>query len=177
MKKLIVIEGFDRTGKDTLLKDLYNINLPNTYIYFNDLEDLPDYNDQDDFLEWLNKFIVTQINMINELFEDYDNIIMTRFIITDEVYSTLFDREHTVLKYLEDLRDDIEIYNYCLLFKDYDEYLKRLKIIKDDDVQYSKEDFDKINNLYKEILNDYNSYIEYITADTSREFILKSFLN
>ena len=52
MKKLRVIEGFDRCGKDSLMQDLSKENLPNTYIYFNDLEGLPKYDkEQDDFID------------------------------------------------------------------------------------------------------------------------------
>ena len=32
MKRLFVIEGFDRSGKDTLMQDLYDLNLKNTHI-------------------------------------------------------------------------------------------------------------------------------------------------
>ena len=115
MKRLIVIEGFDRSGKDTLMKDLFDMNLPNTYIYFNDLEGLPKYDkEQGDFLVWLNNFIYTQINTINELFDKYDTVIMTRLLISDEVYSLLFNREHTCIKYIDNLRKDVTIYNYCI---------------------------------------------------------------
>ena len=62
MKKLIVIEGFDRSGKDTLMYDLIKEDLPNTFIYLNDLEGLPKYDkEQDDFLVWLNKFILEKV--------------------------------------------------------------------------------------------------------------------
>ena len=183
MKRLIVIEGYDRSGKDTLMKDLDDIKvlLPNTYIYFNDLEGLPKYDkEQDDFLNWLNKFISKQISELNKLFEKYDNIIMTRLIISDEVYSTLFNREHTTIKYIDKLNSEVNIINYCLLFNDFYEYLNRLYLVlgQDSKPQYDKTDFDHINELYKnEILKYKDSRIFYIFSDTSRLEILKDFIN
>ena len=179
MKRLIVIEGFDRCGKDTLMNDLYNLSLPNTYIYFNNLEGLPKYNkEQENFLVWLNRFVNTQINTINELFNKYDTVIMTRLIVSDEVYSTLFNREHTTIKYLKNLREDVELYNYCLLFESYDEYLKRLNIINESVIQYNRDDFNKINDLYKYIIekSEYKSYINYVKANDQAKDILNNFI-
>ena len=178
MKRLIVIEGFDRCGKDTLMNDLYNLSLPNTYIYFNNLEGLPKYNkEQENFLVWLNRFVNTQINTINELFNKYDTVIMTRLIVSDEVYSTLFNREHTTIKYLKNLREDIELFNYCLLFESYNEYLKRLQILNDLTIQYNENDFNKINNLYKDIIEklNYKSNINYVKAIDKQQDILNNF--
>lgn len=178
MKRLIVIEGFDRCGKDTLMNDLYNLSLPNTYIYFNNLEGLPKYNkEQENFLVWLNRFVNTQVNTINELFNKYDTVIMTRLIVSDEVYSTLFNREHTTIKYLKNLREDIELFNYCLLFKSYNEYLKRLQILNDLTIQYNENDFNKINNLYKDIIekSNYKSNINYVKAIDKPQDILNNF--
>lgn len=181
MKKLIVIEGFDRCGKDTLMQDLNKEDLPNTYIYFNDLEGLPKYDkEQDDFLIWLNKFIDTQVKTINKLFDNYDTVIMTRFFISDEVYSNLFNREHTVIKYLDNLRKDIYIVNFCILFKDYNEYLNRINNINEI-IQYSKEDFNKINELYNNELNkqhyhNINVLCE-IVSKTTQKNLLDTFLN
>ena len=176
MKKLIVIEGFDRCGKDTLISDLKKIK-SNFYIYENDLEGLPKYDKEKEiFLVWLNKFIYKQINDLNRLFKTYDIVIMCRLLISDEVYSNLFNREHTTIKYINQL-NNVEIFNYCLLFKNYNEYLNRLSLLKDENIQYNKEDFEKINNLYKvEIEKFNNSYINYIISSNSKESILINFL-
>ena len=179
MKRLFVIEGFDRSGKDTLIQDLYDLNLKNTHIYFNDLTGLPKYDkEQESFLEWLNRFINKQVNELNELFKIYDNIIMVRLLISDEVYSKLFNREHTTIKYMDQLKD-IQIFNYCILFKNYDEYLNRLSKIMDNKIQYNQEDFDNLNNLYKEVLDKsgYEYQIYYILSDTTQKDIVNNFLS
>ena len=52
LKKLFVIEGFDRAGKDTLLNDLEKIENKKFYVYKSDLSGLPKYDkEQSDFRE------------------------------------------------------------------------------------------------------------------------------
>ena len=175
-KKLIVIEGFDRCGKDTLMSDLSNLN-NDFYVYRNDLTGLPKYDkEQEDFLVWLNKFINGQVNDLNELFKTHNTIVMCRLLISDEVYSTLFNREHTTIKYMDKLKD-VEIIHYCLLFKDYNEYCGRLKKIGDDHIQYNYEDFNRINQLYINKLEEsnYKYYINYIYSYSSKRNILEDF--
>ena len=175
-KKLIIIEGFDRCGKDTLMSDLSKQD-NDFYIYRNDLVGLPKYDkEQDEFLVWLNRFIKKQIDDLNELFKTYNTIVMCRLLISDEVYSTLFNREHTTIKYMDQLKD-IEIIHYCLLFKDYDEYCDRLKKIGDDKIQYTYEDFNKINQLYEDKLKEsnYPYYIKYVYSYNSKRTILNNF--
>lgn len=177
MKRLVVLEGFDRAGKDTLLEDLKKENLPNnTYVYDGFLDGLPAYDkERGKFIDWLNKLIDKQTSDVVNLFKKYDTIIMIRLIVSDEVYSNLFNREHTTIKYMHKLKD-IEIFNYCILFKNYTEYINRLKLIKED-IQYSEEEFNSINNLYKEVLNNigYKYYINYVSCNTKRYDVLNNF--
>ena len=102
---------------------------------------------------------------------------MVRLVISDEVYSKLFNREHTTIKYMNKLKD-VQIFNYCILFKNYNEYLDRLSKIMDGKIQYNQEDFDNLNNLYKEVLDEsnYNYQIYYILSDTTRKDIVNNFL-
>ena len=175
-KKLIVIEGFDRCGKDTLMMDLSKQN-NDFYIYGNDLTGLPKYDkEQEEFLVWLNKFIDKQVNDLNELFKTYDTIVMCRLLVSDEVYSTLFNREHTTIKYMDQLKD-VEIIHYCLLFNDYDEYINRLKKIGDNIIQYDENYFNMINQLYIDTLNNlnYKYHINYIYSYTSQRNVLGDF--
>jgi hypothetical protein len=175
-KKLIVIEGFDRCGKDTLMSDLSKQN-NDFYIYGNDLTGLPKYDkEQEEFLVWLNKFINKQVNDLNELFKTYDTIVMCRLLVSDEVYSTLFNREHTTIKYMDKLKD-VEIIHYCLLFNDYNEYINRLKKIGDNIIQYDENHFNMINQLYIDTLNslNYKYHINYVYSYNSRRNILENF--
>lgn len=190
-KRLIVIEGFDRCGKDTLLSDLEKLHtiMPHVYIMKNDLTGLPSYeHEQEDFLTWLNRYIDFQVNEINRLFNDYDTIIMSRFILSDEVYSVLFNREYTTRNYLNRLID-CDIYNFCINFDNYQEYLDRIHMIGNSEVQYDEEYFNKITTLYNNISSNIFSFINdnnlnimmdycylYIKSTTTRLEILKNFL-
>ena len=176
MKKLIVVEGFDRCGKDTLLEDIEKNDI---FVFRNDLAGLPKYDkEQDDFLKWLDSFIEFQVNHLNELFKTHDKIVLTRFIISDEVYSTLFNRKHTVMNYLHKLDKQVEIHNYCLLFYSYNEYLKRLDMLGEQ-TQYNEKDFNEINGLYERLMNEigFGNKVKHVFASDTREDIKKDFLN
>lgn len=182
MKRLIVIEGFDRCGKDTLLEDLEKYckkkYLKEVYVFKNDLEGLPKYDkEQGEFLVWLNKYIEKQVDKLNELFETYDTVVMSRFLISDMVYSELFKREHTVIKYMEKLRP-VMYYNYCMLFRNYDEYLKRLEILGDKVIQYTKEEFDQIKQYYHNfcLWEGGISTFKYVNGVEVRQDILEEFI-
>lgn len=182
MKRLIVIEGFDRCGKDTLLEDLEKYckkkYLKEVYVFKNDLEGLPKYDkEQGEFLVWLNKYIEKQVDRLNELFETYDTVVMSRFLISDMVYSELFKREHTVIKYMEKLRP-VMYYNYCMLFRNYDEYLKRLEILGDKVIQYTKEEFDQIKQYYHTfcLWEGGISDFKYVNGVEARQDILEEFI-
>ena len=190
-KRLIVIEGFDRCGKDTLLADLEKISslMPQVYIMKNDLTGLPSYDrEQEDFLTWLNHYIQFQVNEINNRFNEYDTIIMSRFIISDEVYSLLFNREYTTRNYLPRLVD-CDIYNFCINFDNYQEYLDRINMLGDEEAQYDEDYFNKINKLYNNVSSNIFNFINdnklniimdycflYIKSTTTRLQILKNFL-
>ena len=188
-KKLIVIEGFDRAGKDTLMNDLKDIKSSlseNVYLYFNDLpEDMPSYSKQPvEYLVWLDSFIDKQVKELNELFTKYDIVIMVRFYVTDFVYSYMFNRPGTVSRYLSKLDENVEISNYCLLFENYQEYISRLKMLEGDEFipQYNENDFNKINEKYVEAINMFEdgyfgSKIKYIKSSTTRKEIIDDFIS
>ena len=93
MKRLIVIEGFDRSGKDTLMNDLVNVELPNTYIYLNDLENY-------DFLENASHILIGgepfPQNLLNELKKHTKGRIYNMYGPTETaVWSTLKELTNT----------------------------------------------------------------------------------
>ena len=59
-----------------------------------------------------------------------------------------------------------------------DEYLKRLNIINESIIQYNRDDFNKINDLYKDIIekSEYKSYINYVKANDQTKDILSNFI-
>ena len=177
-KKLIVIEGFDRCGKDTLMTDFYELTMAQTY--FN--EGKKDQQVYFDIFFRKNPFD-GGYTMSGGLEETIDFIKNFKFgeeeidyLKSLGVFSTLFNREHTTIKYMDKLKD-VEIIHYCLLFNDYDEYLNRLIKIGDSNVQYNKDEFNSINQLYIDILNslNYKYHINYVYSYNSRRNILENF--
>lgn len=149
--KLHIIEGFDRIGKDTLLDyiDKETSKLYGDTLVYKQHNCPPDYHNKDEFVKWLDIFIRNQVLQLCELAKSYDDIYMARLLISDQVYSMLFHRDCIVEKYYNKILETFyKVDHTVLLFKDYDEYLKRLERINDDVVEYDKTDFDRINNFY-----------------------------
>jgi len=182
-KRLIVVEGFDRAGKDSLLDDLEKISslMPKTVVMRNNLEGMPKYDkEQDDFLSWLDKFIDAQIEEIEKLAMQNDTIIMARFLISDEVYSTLFNRKHTVKPKLSKLPVGMEVHNYIILFESYKEYIDRIKMVEGNEyvAQYSEDEFNELNHLYCSNINaECNAdKLVFLKASTTRLSLLVDFI-
>lgn len=151
--RLIILEGFDRTGKDHLLGsfkkkhasdyscEAYVQVIPPTK---------PDYRkDPLAFREWLIGHIGNQVDDLVELAKNGKKTLMlVRLLLTDVVYSTLFNREQAVNRFHDKVFQNFNVENNVFLFKNYSEYLKRLEIIGDKEVEYSEDEFYKVNDLY-----------------------------
>lgn len=169
--KIYIFEGFERIGKDTLLDEGFENVVP----YKQHAADLnpPDYRDQKGYAHWLISYLK---NQANELCNIESDTMMTRLFMSDFVFCNLFGRERIAEKIRSQIESHFEIVNIVLLWKDYDEYLKRLEMIGDDKPEYSKEEFLKIQDLYRKgkyELSRQNKYfyIENITNETSKKEI------
>lgn len=171
--KLYVLEGFDRTGKDTQLENFESSD-SNLYVYIQDPNrNPPDYreNNGETFLRWLKSYLIKQAIKLIDLSKSNRKILMTRLFISDYVYSTLFNRE-CVIKYFKDVYEDyFDIINIILLWDSYNDYLERCKS-SNSEVEYTEEEFNKIQNLYKDFAQDQDSII-YIKSSDSEEKIKK----
>lgn len=171
---LYVIEGFDRIGKDTLLTDLQEQGLMDTYKL--DSSNMPPYRHANDFIKSLHVFLQHQVKDLRKLAREGKDIVMARLEISDYVYSKLFGREMICDKYADQIAREFIITNIVLLWKDYGEYVKRCEILAGkklapSELEYSEEEFNKICKLYKECPEtDY--LIDYVTANTTREEML-----
>lgn len=151
--RLIIIEGFDRTGKDTLLKKFDEKHKGDqtfrAYFQFPP-KDIPRYREQPEaFRQWLIGWIGNQIDELIHYAEDGAKTQMiVRLLLTDKVYSTLFNREEVVNRFHEKVFEHFQVENHVFLFKDYDAYLRRLELIGDNEKEYSEEEFVKVNDLY-----------------------------
>lgn len=75
-------------------------------------------------------------------------LMLVRLLLTDVVYSTLFNREQAVNRFHDKVFQHFNVENNVFLFENYSEYLKRLEIIGDKEIEYSEEEFYKVNDLY-----------------------------
>lgn len=151
--RLIILEGFDRTGKDTLLRkfDEKHKDDSSYKAYFQyPPSDIPKYREQpNEFKNWLIDWIGNQVDdLIDRAKNGAKTQMIVRLLLTDKVYSTIFNREEVVNRYHDKVFDNFQVENVIFLFKNYDEYLKRLNIIGDNVKEYSEEEFYKVNELY-----------------------------
>lgn len=180
---LYILEGFDRVGKDTqLLKIKENINHlteiePSLKVYIQDPNRNPPFYRKNEFKEWLNNYLNNQSQELIDFSFDENNskrrhpIIMTRLFLSDYVYGHLFNRQPIAEKYRNYLKRYFRIINIVLLWKNKNEYHQRCIETKDK-IEYTNEEFDKINKLFLQGLNKVDKII-YITNDMSIKDIYK----
>lgn len=179
-KELIVIDGMDRAGKDTCLNELYNIIDHNKeYCYFTVVKKRCDYRNKKAFRKVLKRFLKKQKRDIEKLFKKYDRIYIARLDMSDNVFSELFNRERIAEKIFKSLHYKYSISYYILLFKSYNEYIKRLNMINETEVQYNKAEFNKIKKLFEKGSSLYKgkAAIYYVTSNTNKNSLVKNILN
>lgn len=182
--KMIVLEGFDRTGKDTLMNMIeVDDELNKQFVCYHQPSienEHVDYKDPEAFKEFMLKHTRELLNELYSLAKTNGGktIVVSRMWLTDDVFSDLYNREHVFRKYfLKELQTNFHVYNYILLFKSYDEYVKRCEMIGENPA-FTQEEFDRIihlfstfgyaNNLEK---NNYDMRIELNATDTKEELL------
>lgn len=177
--KLIILEGFDRIGKDSLLSEFkksfraLNNKDNSCYAYIQSPKDLPNYRvEKEKFVSWLKDYLKDQAEELVLDSLDYDNILMTRLFVSDYVYGRLFAREPIAESQRYYLSRYFDFETILLLWKNYDEYLKRVKSCNEE-IEYSKEEFEKIQKFYLKGLSiePGNHHIIYVTENQSKEEI------
>lgn len=144
-RRLICIEGFDRTGKDTLLRRIGVEWYRDVILYEQpQVEDTGfDYRDSEAFSGYLKKHFARVVSDLKDLLSKPRCVMMTRFLVSDNTYSQVFGREHLLENAVReaDLLDaDLEFKTFLLLWKSYDEYLKRAEA-SGSRVEYTEEEF------------------------------------
>ncbi|MCH5167412.1 MAG: hypothetical protein J1F35_05905 [Erysipelotrichales bacterium] len=175
--KLIVIDGQDRTGKDTLLNDIIKNHPENYIIYYQTTCDdaKVDYRDKVAFTKHQKKLIEKVFNDIKKLKEENPNknIVCMRLWISDEVYSDMFDREHVTIQYKEEFEKIFgkeNILYFVFLWKSFNDFVSRMQNIKDNHGlnEYSEEEFQKVKKLFVKYSEKYSTKIYYIENETSQ---------
>lgn len=131
---LFTIEGFDRTGKRTLLKNLKEKYKDDNsvYIYITpDEPNKPDFReDVNKYQQWLAKSTQKQMEDIIKLSEKYDVIIKKDLLLSDLAFSEQFHRKLTVIDYMDELREHFTVINLVMLFSSFNDYVSRIQKIK-----------------------------------------------
>ena len=131
---LFTIEGFDRTGKRTLLKNLKEKYKDDNsvYIYITpDDPNKPDFReDVNIYQQWLAKTTQKQMEDIIKLSEKYDVIIKKDLLLSDLAFSEQFHRTLTVIDYMDELREHFTVINLVMLFASFNDYVSRIQKIK-----------------------------------------------
>ena len=131
---LFTIEGFDRTGKRTLLKNLKEKYKDDNsvYIYITpDDPNKPDFReDVNIYQQWLAKTTQKQMEDIIKLSEKYDVIIKKDLLLSDLTFSEQFHRKLTVIDYMDELREHFTVINLVMLFSSFNDYVSRIQKIK-----------------------------------------------
>lgn len=172
---LIVIEGQDRTGKDTLINNLVNQYGLYRYKQGAHEETGVDYRNKEQYEKWVYNHINTIYTNLLEISKTNKIILLSRLWISDNVYSDLFGRNHIVDKYFkEKFKDTFNIKTFVLLWEDFDNYKSRVDIINED-LEYEVDEFNRTIELYKKYVEE-NDKILIIENTTSAKNILNNFI-
>lgn len=181
--KMIVLEGHDMTGKDTLLNMLKSNE---RFIVFQGPtyeEQGVDKKDKEAYKQFLMRWIRHSLDEIYTLVRDNKDkiVVLSRLWLSDNVFSDLYNRDHVVEKYfLNEIKTNFDVYNFVILWKDYQEYVDRMIIIHQP-IEFDEYEFNKITNKFNEYISfDKNFLYDYICRifnDTSKEYIYHYFIN
>lgn len=174
-KRLICIEGFDRAGKDTLLRRA-GVDWCRKVILYEQPEVEAvgvDYRDSEGFSKYLKKHFAVVVRDLNDLLSKPRCIMMTRFLVSDNTYSEMFGREHLLEQAVKEgdlLKPDVELKVFLLLWKSYDEYLKRVEASRSR-IEYTEEEFEQVQKLMEKEARKLHGKILKISHDTSKDEI------
>lgn len=174
-KRLICIEGFDRAGKDSLLRRA-GVDWNKKVILYEQpqVEDVGvDYRNSVGFSKYLKKHFSRVVSDLNELLSKPRCIMMTRFLVSDNTYSEMFGREHLLEQTVNKenlLKSDVELKIFLILWKSYDEYLKRVEA-SHSRVEYTEEEFKKVQRLMTREAKKLGGHIMEITHETTKDEI------
>lgn len=150
MKTIIDIEGFDRVGKDTLLSGLIKA-FPNLQLYRQPTSESTgvNYRDSVKFSDFLRKHYKRMISDLAKLPSE-NPIILSRFLVSDAVYSSMFGRENLLEQEFEKskLFGKVRIIPVILYWANYEEYLKRVNSDPDSIIEYTASEFNEIQNKF-----------------------------
>lgn len=176
--RLIVIEGNDRCGKDTILDSL---KFKDFLVYrpISAEKEHIDYKNPEVFENWLRKNIrkvLDDLYTMSKLNGTDRPIVLTRLILTDNVFADLFGRNHILEKYFsKEIESNFNVTNYIMLWRNYDEYINRLEMIKENP-DFTKDELDKTRELFLKYKKS-GDIVKLIDSNDTKEDVLDDFIS
>lgn len=175
--RLIVLEGHDRTGKDSLMNmldfnDFLIYKQPET-----EAQDT-DYKNPEKFekfmIKWIRK-VLDDLYTISKLNGTDRPIVMSRLWLTDNVFADLYGRNHVVEKFfMREIEANFDVTNYIMLWRNYEEYVDRMKAIGGT-VDFTQQEFDDIVSNFNQYKKS-SDYIRLVDNTDTREDIYDDFI-
>lgn len=176
--RLICLEGHDRTGKGTLLKNLKS--QVSDFLVYNPVsveEERVDYKDPQKFEEWIRKVIrkvLDDLYTIYKLNGTNKPIVMDRLVLTDNVFSDIFGRKHIVEKYFsKEIETNFNLTNYIMLWRNSKEYISRVKLLGENQ-DFTEKEIDDITNLFNHYKNK-DDIVKLIDNDDTSKDVFNDF--
>ena len=142
---LIILEGQDQTGKDTILDMLDDV-----YVYKQKTSEQQgvNYKDKVEYEKWIKQYISDTLNELKDLSKHHNKIAMTRLVMSDNVFSDCFGRSHIVEdNFYDDIHSFFNVKTVCVLWDNYQSYLNRISSCNTYK-QYEEDMFNKIKERY-----------------------------
>lgn len=175
--KLICIEGHDRTGKETLM-NMLDFNDFLIYKQKSSEEEGVDYKDPEKYEEFVRNHVrkvLDDLYTMSKLNGTDRPIVLTRLWLSDNVFADLFGRNHVVEKYfLREIEANFDVTNYIMLWRNYEEYETRVKMINDT-LDFTQKEFDDIVSNFNQYKKS-TDYIRLIDATDTPEDIYDDFI-
>lgn len=174
-KGLLVISGMDRVGKDTYITYRENLDEDGIYHFHEEVKDRPDYRDNKKWIEFLTNWARNQKDDLVAIRDkpEIKGMFMCRLGLDDDVYCTLFKRDFIQRQFNKEIEEHYDVHYVAFLWKDYESYINRLKLIGDDieNPEYSREEFYRVKELYKQFAPLYDTKILELSGDEKVEDI------
>lgn len=174
---IICLEGHDRTGKETIM-NMLDFNDFLIYRQKSSEEEGVDYKNPEKYEEFVRNHVrkvLDDLYTMSKLNGTDRPIVLTRLWLSDNVFADLFGRNHVVEKYfLREIEANFDVTNYIMLWRNYEEYVTRVKMIGGTVDFTSKEFDDTVSNFNQ--YKTYKDYVRLIDATDTKEDVYDDFM-
>lgn len=171
MKKLIVLEGMDKTGKDLYMQHAYDAELYHYYASKNPMKkkDTAWIFKKDYFIKNLKKLYDLEYKELRDLSVKCDkDILMCRYELSELVYTLMNSRKNILSNdpsFIDLTTNYYDVHNVILLFDEWTDYVRSLPRLAC--LEYDEPLFNKCQSYYKHYANPNKDVIVYLHSGMS----------